>query len=167
MKLHNLQNLLVQRLRNHWDCEDKMVDTIPALRIAANSNRLTLALAHYEDLSAKNIRRLTTCFEHLDTVQFGGRCIPSEAFMIEVEDLVSSEGDPRVVDRGIISLVSALTQLKHALYQSTESIAEELGLSEVAERLRFAAEDELAAFEEFQHLGVREEARAEPTAIPA
>ncbi|KAF0094944.1 MAG: hypothetical protein E1N59_1372 [Puniceicoccaceae bacterium 5H] len=167
MKLQNLQNLLIQRLRNHWDCEDKMSDTIPALRTVANSNTLALALAHYEDLSMKNLRRLTTCFEKLDTVQIGGRCIPSEAFMIEVEELVSSEGDPKVKDRGIVSLVSALSQLKQALYSATQSIAEELDQPEVAERLRFAAEDELAALEEFQRLAVRAEARLEPAAIPA
>jgi len=132
MKLDDLTRLYVSNLKDMRDAEQQMTDALPGLVEKASSAELKAALKEH----------LTTTESHLDTVEQlleaatgskrGKKCKGMAGLVEEGKEVLESEGDPDVIDAGLIVAAQKAEHYEMAAYGSLKAFAQMLGNREAA-----------------------------------
>ncbi len=145
MSIDNLQDLMVEELRDMYHAENQLMKTLPKLAKAASTPALKEAFQKHLAQTEKQVERIDQIFEQLGGNPKGKRCKGMEGILKEGEDLLDEEGPGAVIDAGLIAAAQRVEHYEIAAYGCIRSYASLLGLSDVAQLVEQSLEEEEAA----------------------
>lgn len=162
MKLENLQQLLVQELRDLYDAETQITEALPDMIEAAHNPALKSALQEHLTVTEEQIARLDRVFGMLNEEATGKTCKGMKGVIKEGSDLISQGGDHSVIDAGIISSAQHVEHYEIAGYGTVRTYAQLLGRNDIAQLLEQSLQEEKNADETLNQIAqsVNIEARA-------
>jgi len=171
MKLNSLHDLVLDQLRDLYSMEKQIVKALPKVIRKCTNEQLREALSEHLEETKGQVERLEEAFEACDTTARARKCLGMEGILLEGEEFMGEDAAPAVMDAGIIAACQKVEHYEIASYGSIGTWCDELGLTEVGERLKANLAEEKAADEKLTEVAesmVNKGAEsAEEEAIPA
>ena len=142
MELTNLQDLLVEQLRDLYDAENRLVDSLPKMEEAASDRQLKDAFRDHLKETKNHVSRLEAAFKELGEESKRESCEAMKGLVKEAEQMVEAKGDPAVKDAALIAAAQRVEHYEMAGYGAARSIADELGHHKVAQLLQETLSEE-------------------------
>ena len=138
----NLKDLLVRELKDLYDAEKQLTETLPEMAQAANSSELKQAFQDHYRETQTHVTRLEEIFRGLNQPVRGESCPAMKGIIKEGSSMISAKGDPSVRDAGLIAAAQRAEHYEMAVYGSARSFARQLGRNDLAEILQKTLEEE-------------------------
>jgi ferritin-like metal-binding protein YciE len=142
MKLKTLDDLLVKELRDLYSAEKQLIKALPKMAKAANSGALAEAITEHLEVTRTQAERLEKIFEMLEVSSRGPKCAAMEGLIEEGSELLEEEGDPSVIDAGIIGAAQRVEHYEIAGYGVARTFARLLGHDKIADLLQTTLDEE-------------------------
>lgn len=142
MKVSNLQELLVDELKDLYNAEQQLVKALPKMAKAANSDELRTAFEEHLEQTKGHVERLDRAFESLDVATRGKKCMGMEGLISEGKELLEADMPEAVLDAGIIGAAQKVEHYEIAAYGTARRHAELLNLNEVVRLLEQTLDEE-------------------------
>lgn len=152
MKLKNLQDLLVDQIKDLYSAETQLLKAIPKMAKAATSEDLRAGFEEHLEETRNQVQRLEQVCEHLGVTPKGKKCAAMEGLVEEGKEMIEEEAEDSVRDAGLIAAAQKVEHYEMASYGTARSWAEQLGLTEVAALLEETYEEEKATDEKLSQL---------------
>ena len=147
MKLDTLQKLYVEELRDLYNAENQLLKALPKMAKAVSSEELKNAFEKHFEQTGTHVERLEDIFQELDQNPKGKTCHGMKGLVEEGSEILKEEGDPSVVDAGIIVAAQKVEHYEIASYGSVRTFAELLGQKKAAALLQTTLDEESEANE--------------------
>lgn len=142
-ELRTLNDLFVDMLRDVYDAEQQIYESLPKMRERAVSTQLQQAFETHRDETRVQIERLEQIFRMLDMEPDAKSCEAIEGLIEEAQE-VMSDADDSVIDAALIAAAQAVEHYEMARYGTLHAWAEELNLPQAAALLEKTLSEEKA-----------------------
>ena len=156
LKLESLQDLLLEELRDLYNAEKQLVDTLPKMSEAATSADLKSAFDHHLQQTQEHVSRLEGVFRDLGAKPSGETCEAMKGLVKEGESFVKAKGNKDVRDAGLIGAAQRVEHYEMAGYGTARSLARRLGEDQVAQVLQKTLSEEGEANEKLTLIAERQ-----------
>ncbi len=136
MKLNTLDELFVHELKDLYSAEKMIIDALPKMIDAASSPELKADFRKHLDETKQQYSRLEHIFEMLDLEPEPEKSKGMEGIISEGEAIVNAQGDPSVIDAGLIAAAQKVEHYEIATYGTVSTFAGMLGYEDVAAELQ-------------------------------
>ena len=152
MSLDSLHDLFVEELRDIHSAERQLTKALPRMAKAAQSPQLRQAFERHLKETEGQIERLDRIFKALGERATGKRCKGMEGLIEEGKEMMEEEGDPSVIDAGLISAAQRVEHYEIAAYGCVRNYADMLGMKDASRLLQQNLDEEEAADEKLTAL---------------
>lgn len=144
MSAENLQELLIEELKDIYNAEQQLTKALPKMaKAAVNENLKAGFLAHLEE-TEEHVQRLEQIFELLDEKAKGKTCKAMKGLVEEGAEAIK-ENDPSLTrDAQLIGAAQRVEHYEIAAYGTVRAMAQLLGHKEVAALLKETLDEEAA-----------------------
>ena len=119
MKMQNLQDLLLDQVRDLYDAEKQLVKALPKMAEAASSPQLKRAFEDHWQQTKGHVTRLEEVFKHLSHSPKAKSCKAMEGLVEEGAELIDAKAEPEVRDAGLIAAAQKVEHYEIAGYGSS------------------------------------------------
>jgi ferritin-like metal-binding protein YciE len=140
--LDNMQDLLVEELKDLYDVETRISDSLPEMKSAATNPQLKEAFEQHRAQTDRQRQRVEQCFRQLDLQPERGTCDGIKGILLEGEVLTKADGDPRVKDAALIAAAQRVEHYEMASYGAARSFAQHLHRDDIAQLLQETLNEE-------------------------
>jgi len=147
MKLTSLKELLIHQLRDLYSAEEQLVVALPKMAKAAKHPELREAFESHLVETKAQLERVAKLLEQVGSNPDKTKCAGMAGCVKEGSDVIEEDGDIAVKDAALIGAAQRAEHYEIAGYGTTRSLAQALGLTDVAEELEAILEEEKAADE--------------------
>lgn len=147
MKLDSLQKLYVSELRDLYSAENQLVKALPKMAKGASTDELRDAFEKHLEQTETHVERLEEIFEDLEENPRGKTCHAMKGLIEEGSEILDQEGDPTVIDAGIIVAAQKVEHYEIASYGSVRTFARLLGEKKAEDLLQATLDEESDANE--------------------
>ena len=142
--LQDLQDVLVDTLRDLLDAEKRLTKALPRMAKAASREELAEAFWEHADVTEQHVERLQEVFELLGMRTRGKHCPAMEGLIEEAKEHLAErhESDPDALDAALIVAAQKVEHYEIAAYGSARSFAARMGHDRVAELLQQTLDEE-------------------------
>jgi len=147
MKLNSLQELFLDQLKDLYSAEAQITKALPKMVKNACSDQLRQALGHHLEETRGQVERLNRIGEILGMRLTGKKCHAMEGLLEEGKEVLEADGEDEILDAAMIAAAQKVEHYEIASYGTVRTLAEQLGLQEVARLLSQTLEEESAANE--------------------
>lgn len=144
-EMTTLHDLLVDELKDLYSAEKQIVKSLPRLIKRASSGELSNNLQRHLDETEDHISRLEQAFAELSVPARAKKCKGMEGVLEEGEEMLDLEGDPDVIDAGIIGAAQKVEHYEIAAYGTAVAHAKTMGHTNVESLLQSILDEEHAA----------------------
>lgn len=141
-KQKNMQDLLIQEMRDAYNAEQQLVRALPRLAKAATAPELRKAFETHLEQTRGQIDRLQQAFQALDTNARGKTCHAMEGLVDEAREIMEEGLAPEVLDAALISAAQKVEHYEIASYGTLVAYAEACGAQDVVDLLRQTLQEE-------------------------
>jgi ferritin-like metal-binding protein YciE len=145
--MKTLRDLLVHELKDLYSAEKQLTKALPKMAKAASHSELKDAFTNHLDETNRHVERLEQAFDLLDVSNRGAKCEAMVGLIAEGEKIIKADGDPAVLDAGLISAAQRVEHYEMAGYGCARTFAQLLGESAIAALLQQTLDEESAADE--------------------
>jgi ferritin-like metal-binding protein YciE len=156
MPVKNVQDLLLDELRDIYDAEKQLVRALPKMAKAASSEQLRVAFEKHLEETKNQVERLEQVFDKLDTRARGKRCEAMRGLVEEASELMEEIKIPQVLDAALIAGAQKVEHYEIAAYGSVRALAEACGHQEVARLLDETLDEEKEADQKLNQIALSE-----------
>lgn len=142
MELATLQELYIDELKDLYSAENQILKALPKMARAAASEDLQSAFEEHLEQTKTHVERLERIFEKLQTSPKGKKCKAMEGLIEEGKELMEEDGEPEVLDAGLISAAQKVEHYEMAGYGCVRTYARLLGDEEAADLLQQTLDEE-------------------------
>jgi len=142
MQLNTLNDLFEEQLQDLYSAETQLVEALPKLASAASNEELRDAFEHHLAETRQHVDRLTTIFGKLGATPGGERCKGMEGLIKEGDEILSLQGDPTVIDAGLIAAAQRVEHYEIAAYGTAKTLADQLHLGDAKDLLDATLDEE-------------------------
>jgi len=142
MKLHSLEDLFHEQLRDMFDMEKQLVKALPKMAKGATAEELRHAFEEHLDQTRGHLERLEQVFELIGRKARGKSCVAMEGLIEEGEDILDADGDPMVIDAGLIAAAQRVEHYEMAGYGCLHTWARQMGNHKAAQLLEKTLNEE-------------------------
>jgi len=142
MKMKNLQDLLIDQLRDVYDAEKQLLKALPKMAEAAGAPELRQAFEHHAEQTEGQIDRLRQVSEQLGFNLKRKSCAAMAGLMEEGQEIMDLKADADVKDAGLIAAAQKAEHYEIAAYGCLCSWAQQLGHSEAVALLQETLHEE-------------------------
>lgn len=142
MKLSNLQDLLVDELKDLLNAETQLTRAIPKLSKQCESEELREALDEHLEVTRSQKERLEAILTELTGSARGKTCKGMQGIIEEGNELMDEIEDEDVTDAAIIAAAQKVEHYEMASYGCARTWARKLGLNEIADQLQEILDEE-------------------------
>jgi ferritin-like metal-binding protein YciE len=153
---NNLQELLVEELRDLYHAEGQLLKALPRMVKAARSERLKEALERHLEETEQQVERIERAFESLGEPAKGKKCQAMEGLIEEAKEIMEEHKDSHLIDAALICAAQKVEHYEIASYGTLCTWADLLGLDEVAELLKESLDEEKTADETLSEIAESE-----------
>lgn len=145
MSAENLQELLIDELKDIYNAEQQLVKALPKMAKAAASEKLKAGfLSHLEETKV-HVTRLERAFELLGEPAKGKTCKAMKGLVAEGAEAIDENEASSTRDAQLIGAAQRVEHYEIAAYGTVRAMAQLLGHKEVAGILTSTIEEEGAA----------------------
>jgi len=131
----SLHDLFVHELKDLYDAEQRVLDTLPAMKDAATSPDLVEVLEAARVASEAQKGQLEKVFASLSLEPQRESCPAMKGIVDEASHLMKAYGDDASRDAAIISSINRIQHYEIAGYGTLKAFANELGYADAAKTL--------------------------------
>lgn len=167
MKLNTLKDLYIEELKDVYDAEKEIVKALPKMAKSASSPELRNAFEDHLEQTRTHVQRLEEIFAGMGEQPKTKKCHGLRGIVDEGEDLMGEDGNPSVIDAGLIAGAQRVEHYEIAVYGSLNTWAREFGDERAAQLLRTTLEEEKQTDEKLTNIAesaVNVQAESEVTA---
>jgi ferritin-like metal-binding protein YciE len=146
MNTEQLQELLIDSVRDIYDAEKQLVKALPKMAKAADSEELAEGIEQHLEETKGQVERLEKVFDLLDIPAKGKLCKGMKGLIDEGAEALEDEAGP-LRDLAIIAAAQRVEHYEISAYGTARAIAEQIGNGDVAELLQQTEDEEKAADE--------------------
>jgi ferritin-like metal-binding protein YciE len=152
MKLHSLEDLFHEQLRDTLDAEKQLLKALPKMAKAAAAHELRQAFEEHLDQTRGHVERLERVFESIGKKARGKSCEAMEGMVEEGADIIDADAEPMVRDAGLIAAAQRVEHYEMAAYGCLRTWAQQLNNREAAELLEQTLNEEKEADQKLTRL---------------
>src|SRR5262245_39329646 len=152
MKLHSLEDLFCEQLRDMLDAEKQLIKALPKMAKAAAADELRQGFEEHLDQTRGHVERLERVFELIGKKARGKSCEAMEGLIEEGEDIIDADAEPMVRDAGLIAAAQRVEHYEIAGYGCLHTWARQLGNHEAADLLEHTLNEEKETDQKLTHL---------------
>ena len=142
MAAKNMQDLLIEELRDIYHAEKQLTRALPKMARAASNEQLKQAFTQHLEETQGQIERLEQVFEKLDTRTRGKHCHAMEGLIEEAKEIMEMGLAPALQDVALIAAAQKVEHYEIAGYGTLHALAQSAGLDEVAQLLEQTLNEE-------------------------
>ena len=139
---NNLQELLVEELRDIYHAEGQLLKALPKMAKSAQSERLKEAFERHLEETEQHVERLERAFELLGEPAKGKKCQAMEGLIEEGKEVMDEHSESAMLDAGLICAAQKVEHYEIASYGTICTWADLLGLDEVSDLLKETLDEE-------------------------
>ena len=152
MSVENLEQLLIDELKDIYSAERQITKALPKLAKATKSPELKAAFESHLQETFGQIERLDQIFETLGKSSRGKLCHGMQGVLEEGSEVLDDTEKGDVRDAALISAAQRVEHYEMAAYGCVREYANLLGQKEVANLLEQTLEEEKAADEKLSSI---------------
>lgn len=141
MHTESLNDLYVDELRDLYDAQRQIRETLPRRVETASDSELKEALHDHLEVTNRQIGRLDEIFDHLGVSKNDKTCIGMQGLIEEGDRVIASFNDPNVRDAAIIGVTQKVEHYEIAGFGTARTWADLLGYDEAADMLDECADE--------------------------
>jgi ferritin-like metal-binding protein YciE len=150
--INNLEELLVDQLRDLYNAEMQLTKALPKMAEAAGHAELRQAFEEHLSETQEHVARLERVFESLGQAAKGKTCHAMKGLVEEGSEAIKEKGPDAVRDAALIAAAQRVEHYEMAGYGTVRTFAEHLGHKEAAQLLQQTLEEESACNEKLTQL---------------
>ena len=139
---NNLQELLVEEMRDIYHAEGQLLKALPKMAKAAQSERLKEAFERHLEETEQHVERLERAFESLGEPVKGKKCQAMEGLIAEGKEVMEEHSESPMLDAALICAAQKVEHYEIAGYGTLCTWADLLGLDEVSDLLKETLDEE-------------------------
>jgi ferritin-like metal-binding protein YciE len=143
--METLNELLLEELKDLYSAEKQIVKSLPRIVKGAQSEALKEALQEHLEITRVQVTRLEDAFSQLDQKAKAKHCKGMEGLLEEGAQCLNEEEAGAVRDLQLIGACQRVEHYEIAAYGTAKTIAEKIGLPEVANLLNETLQEEAQA----------------------
>ena len=133
--MENLQELLVEELKDLYSAEKQIVRALPKIIRGAASQELKAAITEHLEITKEQVTRLEQVFGNLEEKPKAKHCKGMEGLLKEGAECLEEQEKGALRDLQLIGAAQRVEHYEVAAYGTAKAMAEKLGLSEAAQLL--------------------------------
>jgi ferritin-like metal-binding protein YciE len=145
MQVETLRDLLVDEMRDLYDAEKQLVNSLPKMAKNVNSDELREAILHHLEETKNQVTRLEQAFEHLNANAKSKPCKGMKGLVEEGSETMDEDMEDVLHDLAVIGAAQRVEHYEISAYGTARAMAEQLGENEVASLLEQTEDEEKAA----------------------
>jgi len=145
MEMSNLQDLLVENLKDLYSAENQILKALPKAAKKVENQELRAALEEHVEQTEGHVQRLEQILEKMGEKPGGKKCHGMEGLLEEAKELMGEDAEPDVLAAGLIVDCQKVEHYEIAGYGSAVTFAKLLGNDEAARLLSQTLDEEKAA----------------------
>jgi ferritin-like metal-binding protein YciE len=145
MALDTLDKLLIEQLQDIYYAEKQLVKALPRMAKRATTPELKEGFTNHAAETEEHVSRLEQVFEALGVAARAKKCPAIEGLIQEAAELIEEDGEPSVIDAGLIASAQRVEHYEMAAYGNVRAFAGALGHTEVVTLLDATLTEEHAA----------------------
>jgi ferritin-like metal-binding protein YciE len=143
MKLHSLDDLFLDQLRDLYSAESQILKGLPRMAKAASTAELRNAFQEHLEQTRGHMERLDQIFDQLGMSPRGKKCHAIEGVLEEVKEVINlDDADPAVRDAALIAAAQRVEHYEMAGYGCARTYARLLDNEEAANQLQQTLDEE-------------------------
>jgi ferritin-like metal-binding protein YciE len=142
MEMNDLQDLLVDNLKDLYSAETQMLKALPKVAKKVENEQLREALTMHVRETEEQAKRLEQILRNLGEKPGGKKCHGMEGLLEENKEMMSEDAEPEVLDAGLIVGCQKAEHYEIAGYGSAVTFAKLLGNDEAARLLAQSLDEE-------------------------
>lgn len=152
MAIHNLQDALIEELRDVLSAEKQITRALKQMAKKSTNEQLKAAFESHLEETEGQIERLQDVFGELDKTPRSKHCAAMEGLIEEGKEIMEEDAEPEVLDAMLIAAAQKVEHYEIATYGTLRTWAEQLGMTKVAQLLEETLEEEKATDEKLSQL---------------
>lgn len=154
MSMNNVQELLVDELRDLLDAEKQLVKALGKMIKAASDEELKEAFDSHRSETEKQVERLGTALESLGQSARGKTCKAMQGLVKEGQEIIEETEDApeAIADAALVAAAQKVEHYEIASYGSACALAEIAGEEDVLELLGQTLDEEKQADEKLTQI---------------
>lgn len=141
-KMKNLEDLLVEQLKDLYSAESQIIAALPKLARAASSEELRAGFEQHLEETKQQKARIEQMFEHLEGTPRGKKCAGMEGLITEGQEVLTEEMEPEVRNAALIASAQKVEHYEISGYGTAATYADMLGHKEVAQLIKQTLDEE-------------------------
>ncbi|HRE40781.1 MAG TPA: ferritin-like domain-containing protein [Ignavibacteria bacterium] len=141
-KLKNLEDFLIDELKDLYSAEKQLTKAIPKMVKAASSPELKRAFEDHLKETNEQVSRLEKISEIIGRGLGGKKCSAMEGLIEEGEDAIKEEMTDEVRDVALIASAQRVEHYEIAAYGCAKTYARLCGMNDIIEYLEESSEEE-------------------------
>lgn len=150
--MNNLRDLFEEQLQDLYSAEDQLTQALPKMVKEALDKELQQAFADHLEETKNHKKRLEDICEELGIDPTREKCKAMAGIIKEAEDFLDKNPSDSVKSAGMIADAQRVEHYEIAGYGAVCTYAEELGLEEIAKKLKQTLSEEVKADEKLKEL---------------
>jgi len=163
MQMDDLQDLLIDHLKDLYSAENQLVKALPKMAKAATNEELKAGFQEHLEQTKQHVARLEEICRSLEVTPKGKKCMGMEGLIAEGQELIAEDAEDAVLDAGLISAAQKVEHYEIAAYGTARTWAQQLELEDAVRLLEETLAEEKETDERLTELAtslVNEEAEA-------
>lgn len=141
-KVSNLEDLLVEDLKDLYSAESQLIHALPKMAKAASSEELKTAFQDHLEQTKQQKDRIEQMFQNLQGTPRGKKCAGMEGLIKEGEEIMAEDMTPEVKDAALLAAAQKVEHYEISGYGTAATYADMLGKKEVAQLLKATLDEE-------------------------
>ena len=142
MEMENLQELMIEELRDIYNAETQLTKAMPRMAKKASNPQLKKAFETHLRETEGHVDRLKKIFDKLGKKPTGKKCAAMEGLIEEGKDMMGEDMEDDVMDAALISAAQKIEHYEIASYGTVRTWAQQMGDSETARLLQQTLDEE-------------------------
>jgi len=150
----DMNDLFLETLKDIYYAEKQILQALPKMAKAAQSQELRQAFEKHRDQTEDQIERLDQVFEMIGKAARGKTCEAIVGMIDEGKEIMEEFGGTQPLDAGLIAGAQAIEHYEISRYGTLKSWAQQMGLNDAAKLLEATLAEEKATDELLTKLSV-------------
>jgi ferritin-like metal-binding protein YciE len=146
-KENNLQELLIEELRDVYSAEQQLLKALPRMAKAAQSERLKEVFERHLEETEQQVERLERAFEVLGETPKAKKCKAMEGLIEEGKEMMERHKESAMADAALIAAAQKIEHYEIATYGTICTWCDLMGLDEASDLLKETLDEEKTADE--------------------
>ena len=145
MKLHTMEDLLQDQLRDLYSAEAQVLKGLQRMIRKVSSDALRQALEAHRLETRGQVERLRKVARLVGARLVGKKCKAMEGLIRETKETLKTKGEPALLDAALVAAAQRIEHYEIAAYGTARALAEQLGQQEAVALLQQTLDEESAA----------------------